>query len=388
MSLDYHQLVDSIRSQITEVSPDDVAGMTEQPLVVDVREVHEFAEGTIPGAALVPRGVLEGAIGGLAPNRESPIVLYCTVGNRSALAAVSLQAMGYSNVASLAGGIVLWRMEGRPLSIPQASGLDGDRRARYARHLVLPEVGEAGQARLLESKVLIVGAGGLGSPVALYLAAAGIGTIGVIDPDVVDVTNLQRQVLHDRDRVGTSKVESAAVAIHRLNGDVRVVPIPERLSSANALEVMGGYDVVVDGTDNFPTRYLVNDASLHLGIPVVHGSIFRFEGQAAVFAPYSGPCYRCVFPEPPPPELAPNCAEAGVLGALPGIIGSIQAVEAIKLVLGIGESLVGRLLTYDALTQEFRTLRLDRDPHCPACGDEASPPPLVDYDEACRPAGV
>ena len=265
-------------------------------------------------------------------------------------------------------------------------GLDAGQRVRYSRHLLLPEIGEAGQEKLLVSKVLLVGAGGLGSPVALYLAAAGVGTLGIVDFDLVDATNLQRQVIHNLDQVGRLKVESAAEAIRRLNPDVKVVTYPVRLSAANALEIMAGYDVVVDGADNFPVRYLMNDASLHLRIPVVHGSIFRFEGQASVFVPYQGPCYRCLFPEPPPPELAPSCAEAGVLGVLPGIIGSIEAVEAIKLLLGIGQPLVGRLLTYDSLAQEFRTLVVRRDPDCPACADESRVPELVEYDDACRPA--
>jgi molybdopterin/thiamine biosynthesis adenylyltransferase len=293
--------------------------------------------------------------------------------------------MGYRRVASLAGGFDRWKAEGRPWEVPM--GLDAAQRARYSRHLLLPEVGEAGQERLLASKVLVVGAGGLGSPVALYLAAAGVGTLGIVDFDLVDATNLQRQVLHNLDRVGRPKVESAAETIRGLNPDVKVVPHAERLGVDNVLEIMSGYDVVVDGADNFPTRYLMNDASLHLRLPVVHGSIFRFEGQATVFQPYAGPCYRCLFPEPPPPELAPSCAEAGVLGVLPGIIGSIQAVEALKLVLGIGEPLVGRLLTYDSLAQEFHTLRVRRDPACPACADESRVPVLVEYDDACHPAG-
>ncbi len=249
-------------------------------------------------------------------------------------------------------------------------------------------MGVSGQQRLLASRVLLVGAGGLGSPVALYLAAAGVGTLGIVDPDVVEESNLQRQVLHDREHLGRPKVESAAEAIGRLNPDVTVVPYPVRLGAANALEIMAGYDVVVDGADNFPTRYLMNDAALRLRLPVVHGSVFRFEGQATVFRPYQGPCYRCLFPEPPPPEVSPNCAQVGVLGVLPGIIGSIQAAEALKLLLGIGEPMVGRLLTYDALTQEFLTLRVRRDPACPACADESRVPALVEYDDACHPGGL
>jgi len=301
------------------------------------------------------------------------------------LAARALQDMGYRRVASLAGGFDRWKAEGRKWEVPV--GLDASQRARYSRHLLLPEIGEAGQEKLLASKVLLVGAGGLGSPVVLYLAGAGVGTLGIVDFDVVDATNLQRQVVHNLDRVGRLKVESAAETVRRLNPDVTVVTYPERLSAANALEIMAGYDVIVDGADNFPVRYLMNDASLHLRTPVVHGSIFRFEGQATVLRPYEGPCYRCLFPEPPPADLAPSCAEAGVLGVVPGIIGSIEAVEVIKLLLGIGETLVGRLLTYDSLTQEFRTLQVRRDPHCPACADENLVPVLVEYDDACRFGG-
>jgi molybdopterin/thiamine biosynthesis adenylyltransferase/rhodanese-related sulfurtransferase len=388
MTLSYNELVERIRSQITEVAP---AGLEERlaaasPVVVDIREVEEFEQGTIPGSRFLPRGVLEGSIAQFVPDLSTEIVLVCAVGNRSALAARSLEEMGYRRVASLAGGFARWKAEGRAWEAPRT--LDGSQRARYSRHILLPEVGEEGQQRLLSSRVLLIGAGGLGSPVALYLAAAGVGTLGIVDFDLVDATNLQRQILHNLDRVGMRKVDSAAETIHRLNPDVAVERYPDRLSAANVLEIMAGYDVVVDGADNFPTRYLVNDASLHLRIPVVHGSIFRFEGQATVFAPYEGPCYRCLFPEPPPPELAPSCAEAGVLGVLPGIVGSIEAMEAIKLLLGIGDPLTGRLLTYDSLAEEFRTLRLRRNPECPACADESRPPVLVDYDDACRPAGT
>jgi molybdopterin/thiamine biosynthesis adenylyltransferase/rhodanese-related sulfurtransferase len=386
MPLSYRELVAKARAEIREVSVDALAGSTDRPpVVVDIREVGEFVGGVIPGALLVPRGKLEGAIAEMAPDPATEIVLYCAVGDRSALAAKALETMGYRNVASLAGGITQWRRLGHPIVMPE--GLPTDQKARYARHLVLREIGEAGQQRLLGARVLLIGAGGLGSPVALYLAAAGIGTLGIVDPDVVDLTNLQRQVLYDSTRVGTLKVESAGDALRRLNDDVEVIGHAEAIQAGNAIRLMEGYDVVVDGADNFPTRYLLNDASLHLRIPVVHGSIFRWEGQVTVFDPYRGPCYRCLFPEPPPPELAPNCAEAGVLGALPGVIGSIQAVEAVKLILGVGEPLTGRLLTYDALAEEFITLRLERDPACPACSDESMPPVLVDYDDACRFAG-
>ena len=285
----------------------------------------------------------------------------------------------------MAGGFDRWKAEGLPWGDP--TGLTADQRTRYARHVRLPEVGETGQLKLLGARVLLVGAGGLGSPAALYLAAAGVGTIGIVDDDVVDPSNLQRQVLHSIDRVGMPKVESARETLLALNPDVKVEMHRERLNAANALTIMADYDVVVDGGDNFPTRYLVNDASLHLRVPVVHGSIFRFEGQAAVFTPYEGPCYRCLHPEPPPPELAPSCAEAGVLGVLPGVIGSIQAMETIKVLLGIGDTLSGRLLVYDALEQDFMSVTVKRDPSCPSCSDPDRPPTLVDYDELCRPAG-
>jgi molybdopterin/thiamine biosynthesis adenylyltransferase len=283
----------------------------------------------------------------------------------------------------MAGGFNRWKDDGRPWAAPRS--LTPEQRGRYHRHLLLPEVGEEGQLKLLEARVLLLGAGGLSSPAALYLAAAGVGTIGIVDMDVVDASNLQRQVLHTIDRVGLPKVDSAEAAIAQLNPDVRVVKHPVRLGADNVLEILGGYDLVVDGTDNFPTRYLVNDAALKLGIPVVHGSIFRFEGQATVFLPYEGPCYRCLIPEPPPAELAPSCAEAGVLGVLPGIVGSIQALEAIKLILGLGESLSGRLLTFDALTETFHTYRLHRDPNCPACSLDPDRIVIAEYDELCMP---
>ncbi len=333
----------------------------------------------------MPRGVLEIDLTARIPDRSREIVLYCSGGHRSVLAADSLQRLGYRKVSSLAGGFEQWKAEQREWALPRT--LSGEQRSRYSRHLLLPEVGEEGQQRLLESKALIIGAGGLGSPVALYLAAAGVGTIGIVDFDVVDGSNLQRQILHDSRRIGTPKAESARETLRALNPDVRVAVHQTRFTADNALEIIDGYDVVVDGADNFPTRYLVNDASLHLRVPVVHGSIFRFEGQATVFDPYRGPCYRCLFPEPPPPELAPSCAEAGVLGVLPGVIGSIEAMEALKLLLGIGESLAGRLLLYDALEEDFRIVALRRDPDCPACADESHPPQIVEYDQHCTPAG-
>ena len=385
MSLSYGELVARAKAQIREVSTADLAArLGDLPVILDVREPDEVRRGTLPGAVLLPLGQVDSAVSGAVPDKNTEVVVICSAGDRSALGALAMQRMGYADVASMAGGFGLWRMQGHPWEVPVVD----DRRIRYARHLVLPGVGEAGQRRLGDARVAVLGAGGLGSPVALYLAAAGVGTIGIVDDDTVDLSNLQRQILHDTPSIGFAKVDSAAKTLARLNPDVEVIGHPTRLVAANALEILDGYDVVVDGTDNFPTRYLVNDASLHLRVPVIHGSIFRWEGQVTVFDPYRGPCYRCLFPEPPPPEFAPNCAEAGVLGVLPGVIGSIQATEALKLVLGVGESLAGRLLTYDALAEELTTLRIDRDSSCPACADEKHPPVLVDYDDACRYAGA
>lgn len=395
MKLSYHGLVDRLRAQVPEISTADLAERLDAPpILIDIREPQEIRSGVIPGSHPVPRGVLEGAIWQLSPDPTSEIVLICDGGNRTILSATSLQAMGFTNVSSLAGGTTKWRKEGRPLTVPGAATdtdvpmlqLSADEESRYARHLVLEGVGHEGQQRLASAAALIVGIGGLGSPVGLYLAAAGVGRIGLVDPDVVDVTNLQRQVIHDTSRLGTRKVDSAATTIRHLNPGVTVDRHPVALQADNVLDVLGGYDIVIDATDNFPTRYLLNDASLHLRIPVVHGSVYKFEGQASLFRPYAGPCYRCLFPQPPPPEFAPNCAEAGVLGVLPGTIGMIQATEAIKVILDLGETLQGRLLTYDALTAEFETLPIRRDPNCPACSDEDRPPTLVDYDDMCVPA--
>lgn len=380
MSLTYQEMVERARALITEVTTEWVSSR-EDPLIVDVREPKEHAAGVLENAVLLPLGDLQREIDRVAPDRSREIVLYCAVGGRSALAAHALQEMGYTAVASMAGGYASWRSEGRPWVLPDAPTTG----SRYARHMTLPGVGAAGQQRLGDASVLVVGAGGLGSPATLYLAAAGIGRLAIVDDDVVELTNLQRQVLHDTPSIGAAKVDSAAATVARLNPDIVVEPHSVRLSSVNAVDLIEGHDVVVDGADNFPTRYLLNDAALHARVPVVHGSVFRFEGQISVFDPYRGPCYRCLFPEPPPPELAPNCAEAGVLGVLPGVIGAMQGVEAMKLILGIGEPLVGRLLTYDALTQDVTTLSIRRDSDCPACGDESAPPRLVDYDEACRP---
>jgi molybdopterin/thiamine biosynthesis adenylyltransferase/rhodanese-related sulfurtransferase len=387
MGVDYKQWIARIRAEINEISVADLSALDpDERVIVDIREPEEFDQGIIPGAVLIPRGRLEGAIGDHVNDPDRLIVLCCSVGERSALAAESLERLGFRNVRSLAEGTEGWKAAGLEWEIPNL--LPPSQQARYSRHLLLPEVGAAGQQRLLSSKVLLVGAGGLGSPVALYLAAAGVGTLGIVDSDVVDVTNLQRQIVHNTDRLGQGKADSTRQTLARLNPDIEVIPIAERLTADNVLELVDGYDVVVDGADNFPTRYLVNDASLHAGVPVVHGSVFRFEGQASVFLPYDGPCYRCLFPAPPPPELAPSCAEAGVLGVLPGIIGSIQAAETIKILLGIGQPLAGRLLLYDALDQEFREVQLRRNPDCPACGDPKRPPQIVQYDDLCTPAGT
>ena len=352
-------------------------------VLLDVREADEYEQGAVPGAIHIPRGFLESQIESRVADRDAPIVVYCAGGTRSAFAAKSLQDLGYTDVVSVAGGFNKWKNEGRPWSTPRT--LSAEQRNRYQRHLLLPEVGEEGQQKLLDAKVLLLGAGGLGSPAALYLAAAGVGTLGIVDMDVVDDSNLQRQILHNVDRVGERKVDSAKKTLVSLNPDVNVVTYDVRLGADNVLDVIDGYDVIVDGTDNFPTRYLVNDASLVKRIPVIHGSIFRFEGQATVFAPYVGPCYRCLIPEPPPPELAPSCAEAGVLGVLPGIIGSIQAMEAIKVILGLGDPLIGRLLAYDAMEESFRTFKVNRDPACPSCGPDAGEIVIAEYDELCMP---
>ncbi|MFV1962274.1 MAG: molybdopterin-synthase adenylyltransferase MoeB [Acidimicrobiia bacterium] len=381
----YGEIVEAARSEIEEITPAQVMKRLDEIIVIDVREADEHQQGAIPDARFLARGVLERDIATVVTHRNAELVLYCAGGSRSALAAAALKQMGYERVVSMAGGFDRWKAEGLPWGDP--TGLTADQRTRYARHVRLPEIGETGQLKLLGARVLLVGAGGLGSPAALYLAAAGVGTIGIVDDDVVDPSNLQRQVLHNIDRVGMPKVESARETLLALNPDVKVEMHRERLNAANALTILANYDVIVDGGDNFPTRYLVNDASLHLRVPVVHGSIFRFEGQAAVFTPYEGPCYRCLHPEPPPPELAPSCAEAGVLGVLPGVIGSIQAMETIKVLLEIGDTLSSRLLVYDALEQDFMSVNIKQDPSCPSCSDPLRPPALVDYDELCRPAG-
>jgi len=375
------ELLKDARSQVPEVTPLEVSRQSPRPALVDVREKQETDAGMLPGAKHVPRGFLELRIEETVPDRGADVVLYCAGGTRSLLAAKTLKDMGYTKVRSLAGGFSAWKDAGLPLEVQVK--LTEAQRDRYSRHLLIPEVGEAGQAKLLKSKVLLIGAGGLGSPTALYLAAAGVGRLGIIDDDVVDASNLQRQILHTTDRVGMAKTESAKKTLQALNPDVAVDEHRLRLQRDNALELFSKYDLVVDGSDNFRTRYLVNDACVLLEKPNVHGSIFRFDGQATTFVPGGGrPCYRCLFPEPPPPELAPSCQEAGVLGVLPGIIGMIQAVEAVKLLLGKGEPLIGRLLLYDALEQKFREVKYARDPACPACGDDPMRELLPEYTEA------
>jgi sulfur-carrier protein adenylyltransferase/sulfurtransferase len=385
-------LIKEIRAKVKEVDPSEVHDLQarngEEPdlVVVDVREQGEWDQGHIPGAIHVPRSYLESRFENFVPERDKKIVLYCATGQRSALAANTLEEqMGYEDVASMNGGFVLWKDRGFEFDRPKV--LTPEQQERYSRHLLVPEVGGEGQQKLLDAKVLLIGAGGLGSPAALYLAAAGVGTLGIVDDDVVDLTNLQRQVIHNTERIGEPKVESARKTIEALNPDVEVVGYEERLTSENIDRILAdGWDVIVDGADNFPTRYLVNDASVWHGIPVVHGSIFRFEGQVTVFKPGDGPCYRCLFPQPPPPELAPSCAEGGVLGVLPGVIGSLQGSEALKLALGIGDSLVGRLLLFDALSAEFNEVQIRKDPSCPVCGEHPTITEYIDYAEFCQGA--
>jgi sulfur-carrier protein adenylyltransferase/sulfurtransferase len=381
----FRELLAATKAEIRETDPAEaeVAVRDRGAVVLDVREPDEHSQGAIPGAIHIPRGQLESGIENRVPDRDRPIVVHCASGSRSAFAAKTLAELGYTDVVSMKGGFNRWKDEGRPWSVPQT--LTAEQRNRYQRHVLLPEVGEEGQLKLLGSKVLLLGAGGLGSPAAMYLAAAGVGTLGIIDMDVVDASNLQRQILHNVDRIGERKVDSAKKTLVALNPDVDVVTYDVRLGADNVVEIFEQFDVVVDGTDNFPTRYLVNDASLKTRTPVVHGSIFRFEGQVSAYLPYDGPCYRCQVPEPPPAELAPSCAEAGVLGVLPGIIGSLQAMEAIKLLLGIGEPLKGRLLAYDALEESFRTFRVLRDPECPACSHAPEELTIAEYDELCMP---
>jgi molybdopterin/thiamine biosynthesis adenylyltransferase/rhodanese-related sulfurtransferase len=391
------EIIKNIKSRIEEVDPADVreqiaGGNGSAPILIDVRENDEWDAGHIPGAKHVTRGHLESRIEGAAPDRSQRIVLYCASGNRSALAAHTLQDMlGYEHVSSMRGGITLWKDRGYEVQQPRK--FTAEQRERYGRHLLLPEIGLEGQVKLLDAKVLLLGAGGLGSPTALYLAAAGVGTLGLVDDDVVDLSNLQRQVIHATSRVGIPKVDSAEQAINDLNPDVKVVKYQTRLDASNIMEIIEGYDVIVDGVDNFPTRYLLNDATVRLGIPVVSASILGFDGQLSVFAPHDGPCYRCLYPVPPPAELAPSCGANGVLGVLPGVMGLLQAVEVVKLVTGAGDPLIGRLLLYEALSTSFTELKVRRDPECPICSrapgeisdDEMGVFP--DYEAFCAAAG-
>ncbi len=370
MPKSYADLLREARTTVTEVTPQEVEALPEgSSTLVDVREASEWEQGYIPGAHHVSKSYIEQQIEGIAPDRDQPLVLYCAGGVRSLFAAQTLQEMGYTNVASMAQGFQGWKSAGLPFDKPVVLGTE--QKQRYSRHLLIPEVGSAGQAKLLGSKALLIGAGGLGSPAALYLAAAGVGTIGLVDFDVVDLSNLQRQIIHTTDRIGERKVESARIAINALNPDVKVEVHEEMLVAANVERIIAGYDVILDGTDTFETRYILNDAAVAAGIPVVHASVFRFEGQLTTFVPYEGPCYRCLYPTPPPPELAPGCSVAGVLGVVPGILGLLQTNEALKVLLGIGNTLAGRLLLFDALETEFTELQLRRDPHCPVCSDEA-----------------
>ena len=385
MAKSFQDIMAEARKEIPEVSAQQVNELLKNngksPVLLDVRESDEWRQGHLEGALSLPRGFLEIKVETAVPNKETPIIAYCAGGVRSLLAAKAMKEMGYQNVSSMAGGYTAWKNGG--FNWVQDFQYTPEQLIRYSRHFLLPEVGEDGQAKLLQAKVLMIGAGGLGSPSAYYLAAAGVGTIGIIDNDVVDISNLQRQILHANDRVGMAKVESAKKTLEALNPDVKVVPYHAKLTSENIMEIIKDYDLVVDGCDNFPTRYLVNDACVLGRKPNVHGSIFQFEGQATVFYPGKGPCYRCLYPEPPPAELAPSCAEAGVLGVLPGLIGVIEALEAVKIILGKGETLVGRLLHFNTLTMEINTLKLRRDPNCPMCGDHPTIHELIDYEEFC-----
>jgi sulfur-carrier protein adenylyltransferase/sulfurtransferase len=383
-----------IRSQVDEVDPAEVSEhLGNGIVVVDVRETEEWDAGHIPGAKHVPRGYLESRIeGAVGADRDQRVILYCASGQRSALAAHTLShELGYENVASMTGGITLWKDRGYEVEVPRS--LTKEQRERYSRHLLIPEIGLEGQTKLLESKVLLLGAGGLGSPTALYLAAAGVGTLGVVDDDAVDLSNLQRQVIHSTADIGVAKVDSAEQSITAINPDVKVVKYKTRLDASNVMDIIAGYDVIVDGVDNFPTRYLLNDASVRLGIPVVSAAILGFDGQLSVFKPHDGPCYRCLYPVPPPAELAPSCGANGVLGVLPGTMGLLQATEVVKLVTGAGEPLIGRLLLYEALGATFTELKVRRDPECPICSRDPSEIAdeemgvFPDYEAFCAAAG-
>jgi molybdopterin/thiamine biosynthesis adenylyltransferase/rhodanese-related sulfurtransferase len=384
MSKTIKELMEESRKLVPEWTTDQVqqslANGGGQKLI-DVREREEYRDGHLPNAVSVPRGYLDMRIEEVVPDKGTPVILYCAGGTRSLLAGRTLKEMGYADVISMSGGYGAWKGAGHDWV--QDHQFTPDQLTRYSRHFILPEVGEEGQAKLLKAKVLMIGAGGLGSPSAFYLAAAGVGTIGIVDNDVVDMSNLQRQILHTNDRVGMSKVESARQALNALNPDVKIIGYEERISSENIMDIIKDYDVIVDGCDNFPTRYLVNDACVMTGKPNVHGSIFQFEGQASVFYPGRGPCYRCLFPEPPPPGAAPSCQEAGVLGVLPGLVGCVQALEAIKIILDVGKPLIGRMVYFDTLSMELRIHKLRRDPKCPVCGDRPTVTELIDYEEFC-----
>jgi sulfur-carrier protein adenylyltransferase/sulfurtransferase len=366
----YQDLLREARASIREVTPQEVSALPAGgATIVDVREASEWEQGHLPDALHISKSYVEQQIEAAVPDRDAPVILYCAGGVRSLFAAQSLEQLGYTNVASMSGGFQAWKSSGLPWEAPVI--LSAEQKQRYSRHLLIPEVGSAGQARLLGSKALLIGAGGLGSPAALYLAAAGVGTLGIVDFDVVDLSNLQRQILHTNDRIGERKVESARKTLEALNPDVKVIPHEEMLVADNVDRIINGYDVIIDGTDTFETRYLLNDAAVAKNIPVIHASVFRFEGQLTTFIPYEGPCYRCLYPTPPPPELAPGCSVAGVLGVVPGIMGMLQANEALKVLLGIGDTLAGRLLLFDALDTTFTELKLRRDPACPVCSTEA-----------------
>jgi molybdopterin/thiamine biosynthesis adenylyltransferase/rhodanese-related sulfurtransferase len=386
----FNEVLSQVKQGIREVSVDETKARVldnraSAPVLIDIRERDEYEQGFIPSAEWIPRGFLELKIEDLVADRAREIIVYCAGGTRSALGARSLSELGYTQVTSMAGGFRAWKNAGLPFERPRM--LTPEQVKRYSRHIMLPEVGEVGQGKLLDAKVLLLGAGGLGSPAGLYLAAAGVGTIGIVDDDVVDESNLQRQILHNVERLGMSKVESARKTLQALNPDVKVVAIEDRLDSSNVLEILAQYDLVVDGADNFATRYLLNDASLKLRKPVVHASIFRFEGQLTTFMANpdeGGPCYRCLYPNPPPPGMAPSCQEAGVLGVLPGMIGTLQANEAIKIILGVGETLSGRLLVLDALGTKWRTMKLRKDPSCQVCSKHPDEIELIDYEQFCN----
>jgi adenylyltransferase/sulfurtransferase len=384
MAKTYKQLMEEARQAIPEVTVDEVKNRMERGekwALLDVREREEYREGHLDGALSLPRGFLEMRVEEAVPDKSAPVIAYCAGGVRSLIAARTLKEMGYENVVSMSGGYTAWKNAGYKWVADRQ--FTPEQITRYARHFTLPEVGEKGQAKLIEGKVLCVGAGGLGSPVAFYLAAAGVGTIGIIDNDVVDMSNLQRQILHTNDRIGMPKVESAQKTLNALNPDVKIVQFNERLSSENVMRIIKDFDIIVNGCDNFPTRYLINDACVMAKKPLVDGSIFQFEGQATVFYPGRGPCYRCLFPEPPPPGAAPSCAEAGVLGVLPGLVGCMQALEAMKLILGAGRPLIGRMMHFDTLSSEVRVLKLRRDPNCLVCSDHPKITELIDYEEFC-----